>query len=71
MALLTAKLKDRLAEALTITGSILLAFAIDAWWDGVQESDLDRAHLTSVLRELETTSDLLDDAIRLHELTMD
>lgn len=71
VALVTSKLKDRLAEALTITVSILLAFAIDAWWDGVQETNLDRAHLASVLRELETTSDLLDDAIRLHGLTMD
>lgn len=71
MALLTSKLTDRLGEALTITVSILLAFAIDAWWDGVQESNLDGAHLASVLREMETTSELLDDAIRLHALTMD
>jgi len=71
VALAKSKLKDRLAEALTITVSILLAFAIDAWWGDVQEKNLDRAHLTSVLRELETTSDLLDDAIRLHALTMD
>ena len=71
MALLTSKLRDRLGEALTITVSILLAFAIDAWWDGVQESNLDDAHLASVLREMKTTSELLDDAIRLHALTMD
>ena len=70
MALVSSKLKDRLAEALTITVSILLAFSIDAWWDGVQEVNLDRVHLASVLRELETTSELLDDAIRLHAFTM-
>ena len=71
MAVLTSKLKERVAEALTITVSILLAFSIDAWWDGVQEANLDRAHMVSVLRELETTTDLLDDAVRLHALTMD
>ena len=71
MALVSLKLKERFAEALTITVSILLAFAVDAWWDGVQETNLDRAHRASVLRELETTSDLLDDAVRLHALTMD
>ena len=56
----------RLAEATTITLSILIAFSIDAWWDGVQERSADRSHLESVLRELQTTANLLDDAVRLH-----
>ena len=56
----------RFAEALVITLSILVAFSIDAWWDGVQERSTDRTHLESVLRELQTTAGLLDDAIRLH-----
>lgn len=58
-------------EALTITLGILAAFAIDAWWDGVQETRTDRTNLESVLRELRTTSSLLDDAVRLHGLTQE
>jgi hypothetical protein len=54
-----------LAEGLTITLGILAAFAIDAWWSGVQESKSDQANLESVLRELRTTASMLDDAVRL------
>jgi hypothetical protein len=44
-----------LAESLVIIASILLAFAIDAWWDRSQES-FQRAELTSALRtDFETT----------------
>ena len=62
-------LRGRLAEGLTITLGILAAFAVDAWWDGIQESRTDEANLTSVLRELHTTAGLLDDAVRLHGIT--
>lgn len=59
-------LRRRLAEAVTITASILVAFGIDAWWDGVQQRAQDESHLENVLRELRATDELLDDAIRLH-----
>jgi hypothetical protein len=59
----------RLLEGLTITLGILAAFGVDAWWDGAQERARDRTHLASVLRELRTTGELLDDAVRLHRLT--
>ena len=39
--------------------------------DTVQEREQDRSHLQSVLRELESTAELLDDAIRLHDLTQE
>ena len=58
--------RRRLTEAAVITLSILMAFAIDAWWADVQEGRADRIQMETVLRELETTSALLDDAIRLH-----
>lgn len=61
----------RLVEAVVITLSILLAFSIDAWWDGIQERRTDRVHLETVLRELQTTEALLDDAIRLHARSQD
>ena len=40
-------------EATVIVGSILLAFAIDAWWDGVQEDREERAAIGSLLEEFE------------------
>ncbi|UCC25836.1 MAG: hypothetical protein JSU98_01820 [Gemmatimonadales bacterium] len=36
------------AEALAIVGSILLAFAIDAWWDGLQETARQRSELENL-----------------------
>jgi len=63
--------RRRLTETAVITLSILMAFAIDAWWGGVQEGRADRVHMETVLRELQTTSRLLDDAIRLHARSQD
>lgn len=63
--------RRRVGEAVTITLSILVAFAIDAWWERAQEAASDRDHMESVLRELQTTANLLDDAIRLHRLSQE
>jgi hypothetical protein len=60
-----------LLEGAVITLSILMAFSIDAWWENAQERDDDRTHLETVLRELQTTAGLLDDAIRLHARSQD
>jgi hypothetical protein len=50
-------------EGVVIVGSILLAFGIDAWWDGVQQS-AQRAELaTALISDLETTK------LRLAETT--
>ena len=52
-------------EASAIVGSILLAFAIDAWWDESQN----RKHLQSVMVGLETAFSenvrLIDENIEL------
>lgn len=64
-----ARWSRRVVEGLTITFGILLAFAIDAWWDRAQERRSDLTALASVQRELRTTGELLEDAIRLHGLT--
>lgn len=61
--------RSRFAEAVVITASILVAFGIDAWWGAVQQADDDRSHLSNVRRELEATDELLDDAIRLHDIS--
>ncbi len=46
-------------EAAAIVGSILLAFAIDAWWDERNETKLERRLLTALLVEFEQNSELL------------
>jgi hypothetical protein len=46
-------------EAAAIVGSILLAFAIDAWWDERNEAKLERRLLTALLVEFEQNSELL------------
>ena len=43
-----------LAEGVVIVGSILLAFGIQAWWDGRQESERIREHLSSIASEIES-----------------
>ena len=57
-------------EAVTIVGSILLAFAIDAWWEERQERDAELRQLHRVSAELDANAeriqrklDVLADAI--------
>jgi hypothetical protein len=69
MSGLPSSWRARIAEGTVITLSIVVAFAIDAWWDGVQQAEDDRSHLENVRRELEAADELLDDAIRLHALS--
>jgi hypothetical protein len=48
---------NRLAvEATAIVGSILLAFAIDAWWDGRQDLRIEQELLASLIQEFEDTA---------------
>lgn len=53
-------------EALAIVASILLAFGIDAWWDGRQESTSDLKQLSAVLDELYVHKRLMAEAIDAH-----
>lgn len=46
------KWKVRLGEALVIVGSILLAFAIDAWWNALGDARNERESLVLVSRDL-------------------
>ena len=48
-------------QATAIVGSILLAFAIDAWWDNRQERELEQAVLVSLHR------DFLQSRVNLNE----
>ena len=48
------------AEGVAITVSILLAFAIDAWWDDRREADEVSAALISVLEDMQSSSFLVN-----------
>jgi hypothetical protein len=41
-----------LVEGVVIVGSILLAFGIEAWWDGVQDRGAEEAHLIALDSDL-------------------
>ena len=57
-------------EGLVIVVSILLAFGIDAWWDGRQE-EASRVHLLSILQsDFTATRQLLESSIRRAEETV-
>ena len=54
-------------EAAAIVGSILFAFAIDAWWDGVQSDQETREILDAVRLEMESNLSNLQYSIGHHE----
>ena len=56
-----------LAEGAAIVVSILLAFWIQAWWDGVQESAEEGRLLVDLRGEFQENRTLLDAAIQSHE----
>lgn len=53
--------KKLIAQGSAIVLSVLLAFAIDAWWDRLGEKDDERESLLTVQADLEATIDLLED----------
>ena len=55
------------AEAAVIIASILFAFAIDAWWDGVKTDRNTQEILDAVLVEMESNLTGLQDSITHHE----
>ncbi len=59
------------AEGAAIIASILLAFAIDAWWDGVQADRDTQEILDAVLVEMESNLTSLQDSITHHEEIVD
>ena len=55
------------AEAVAIVGSILLAFAIDAWWDEQKDRELEQQLLASLIVEFEGTAVEFDAQWARHE----
>ena len=58
-------------EATAIIVSILIAFAIDAWWEDRKELQEERRYLTSLRQELSTGLDQLANRERIHKETTD
>lgn len=48
-------------ESIAIVGSILLAFAIDAWWDERQERTLESEYLAAIIDEIDQNIDVSGD----------
>lgn len=55
-------------EGLVIVASILLAFALDAWWEGRQESEIEQEMLTALQSELAGALRILDLQLEVHEI---
>ena len=53
-------------EGLVIVGSILLALALDAWWDGVQEAERRQALLRGLASDFEAAATDLDRVAQMH-----
>jgi hypothetical protein len=57
-------------EGLVIVVSILLAFALDAWWVGVQERKEENQLPVSLHEEFLETREILNQAVAFHERRM-
>jgi hypothetical protein len=53
-------------EAAAIVASILLAFAIDAWWDGMQKRAEEQEILSSLRAEFEANQEVLTRTAEIH-----
>jgi hypothetical protein len=56
-------------EGAVIVGSILLAFALDAWWDNRNREDELRDQLEVVVREMQSAREALQRALNVHDLS--
>jgi len=54
-------------EGIVIVGSILLAFALDAWWQERATCDWELDQLHALRAEFADNGELLDDAVRRHD----
>lgn len=54
-------------QAAAIVGSILLAFAIDAWWENRQEREIEHAGIVSLHRDFLQSRADLDEALQIFD----
>lgn len=52
--------RSAVVEGVTVVGAILVAFAIDAWWDTQRERESVDAYLNSLLTELQSNKAVLE-----------
>jgi len=55
-----------IAESLAIVGSILVAFAVDAWWQDREERQEERRYVTSLRQEFVSGLEYLDEREAVH-----
>lgn len=60
-----------LVEGVVIVGSILLAFALDAWWDNQNRADELQAQREAVALEMQSTREALQRVLTVHQLNAD
>ena len=60
--------RETLREVLVVVASILIAFSLDAWWDGLIERRQLREQLDVVIAELEAGRGELNEAVLSHRL---
>lgn len=60
-------LRESIREIVVVVASILIAFALDAWWDSAVERDQERALLAGLQAEFEQNRAPLDERISNHE----
>lgn len=53
-------------EGTAIVVSILLAFAIDAWWDQAQKAQLEQTQLASLKRDIQFNLEALEEGLNFH-----
>jgi hypothetical protein len=62
----TTRFRAVALEMVVIVASILIAFALDAWWDRAQESAAEQAILNDLIEQFEATRVNLADQRRVH-----
>jgi hypothetical protein len=60
--------RESIREVVVVVASILIAFGLDAWWDGVSARRDSREQLAGVVRELEAGRAQLQEAVTSHQV---
>jgi hypothetical protein len=65
------KWKPVLGQLGLIVGGVLIALAVDSWWENRQERDQERAYLEQLLSDLRETESRLENSIAADTRTLD
>ena len=56
-----------LVEGVVVVASILIALAVDAWWDGVQQRRIERTYIGQLTADIETLDEEVSRWLTLEE----